>query len=271
MSNDSARPTAFALSALLIFCASSAPAQDWDILQDARTKTTVALIEFDSGIRIGARCTNGDYEVLITGLPPVPRDRTERMLRIADGDEPLTDTTWTMGSTRDAAFSRLPAPFARRMAVGGRLQIGVPGERGGRETRYVMELAPSSAAVEQTLIACGRRLVDRRDSLMGQNAPEGLAQPTTGPRFVWARAPRPEFPSGGPRGQASRGVVTISCVARVEGSLTDCVIESEHPRGFGFGRAALSAALRSRMGGADGRSLPTDDGLIVYTTSFIME
>lgn len=56
---------------------------------------------------------------------------------------------------------------------------------------------------------------------------------------------------------AREGQVTLECMVRPDGNLRDCRVVSETPRGAGFGRAALSAARRTRVtpfgAGGEGR------------------
>lgn len=46
---------------------------------------------------------------------------------------------------------------------------------------------------------------------------------------------------------ANEGTVVVECRANPDGSLKDCIIISETPRGQGFGRAALQSTRRSRL------------------------
>lgn len=248
----------------------NALAQDWELFDRPADKAIFAIANFDSGIRLVSRCVDGDYELLITGLPESRRDDFSRTLRISVGDEPLGEETWTVGEARTSAFSRLPAPFARRLAVGGRLQIAVPGLRGQPTTRYVMELAPSDAALERTLTTCGRPLADPTDGLISRNAIDGLAasaEDENRPGLTWARPPRPTYPSP-VRGQTpSQGVVTLTCLSAVGGHIESCTIESEHPRGYRLAESAVRGALEARLRTTEGDPPPTPR-VVLFTTNF---
>ena len=131
--------------------------EDWTLTSAPERKAVLATIDFTSGLTIAARCVDNAYDVLITGLPEATRGSTSRELGIQAGDQEQPYTSvWTVGTQRSMAFSRLPAVVARDLAKGGKLQVIVPGNNGGPRTRYVMELDPSSTAIEQTLTACGR-------------------------------------------------------------------------------------------------------------------
>lgn len=235
-------------------------------------KATIALVEFDNGISIAARCVDSDFEVLLTGLPEAARRDTSRELRVSIGDELMGAETWSVGTVRSTAFSRVPAPFARRMVEGGRIQIGVPGTQGRPSTRYVMELTPSSEALSRTLTACGRPLVDPRDLLISRNASDGLAQsPQDGlPTLAWGTRPSAAYPEQNDS-IAENGSVTLSCLVETDGSLDQCVVESEHPAKFGFAEAALKAARRARIVSTPTPGEGIEGRMILYSTNFILE
>ena len=65
--------------------------------------------------------------------------------------------------------------------------IVVPGgAENGRNLRYVIDLPASGAAIDETLQACGRPLVDPRDAERSALPEDGLP-----PEIEWARQPRP--------------------------------------------------------------------------------
>lgn len=249
---------------------SAANAQEWNTSIDLPRKTIIAYQEFDNGITVATRCADGDFEVILAGLPEVQGEALSRVLNVSVGDEPLSPETWSRGTSPTTAFSRLPAPFARRLAAGGNLQVSVPGAPGRPSTRYVMELSPSPTAVEQALNACHRPLVDPRDTLLARNASDGLAASADLPGLDWAVPPRPTYPMYAANGYASEGSVTLSCLARDDGSIASCVVESEHPPKFNFAREAVKAALRARLRLVDGSQGSMEGRLIVYSTTFKM-
>ena len=74
------------------------------------------------------------------------------------------------------------------------------------------------------------------------------AQQAAAPR-VWAgdevtflTRPQPEFPTGA---RSNRGEVGLICTVKAGGTFSNCLIESETPRGNGFGRAAILAVQRA--------------------------
>jgi hypothetical protein len=238
--------------------------EDWQLVEAPERKLTMAVADFSNGVTVASRCMDGDFEVTVNGLPEIRS--ASRVLRVSVGEEPLSDETWTVAETRTAAFSRVPAPLARRLAKGGRLNIVVPGERGAPNRRYVMELSPSPAALERTLTACGRALIDPRDAIIDRNAPDGLTR-----GVEWVRMPRPEFPNSVRGRIALRGSVTLSCLTDDQGKAVDCVIESEHPGGFNFGKAVIRSMERARLRAAGDDPTAVTGRRFLFTTNFMMQ
>jgi len=223
-----------------------ATADDWTLTSVPDQKAVLATITFTSGLNVAARCVDGVYDVLIAGLPEAAGRTISRELGIQVGDqeEPYT-SVWTVGTRRDTAFSRLPAVVARDLAKGGKLQVIVPSTSNAPRTRYVMDLDPSSTAIEQTLTACGRPLVDprevRADEIDG-NGQDGL--PDT---VQWQTMPRPEFPASVNGRSPLEGYVVLSCVLQENGRLTECQTESEQPAGYNLWRSVERSLPRARL------------------------
>lgn len=234
--------------------------QDWALVEAPERNAVIAITSFDNGITLAGRCVNGAFDVTVAGLPPVRG--LSRVVRVSVGEEALTQETWTVGEDPTIAFSRLPAPFARRLAVGGQFQISVPGTGGQRGTRYVMDLPPSPETLERTLSACGRPLIDPRDANLDRDAPDGLSA-----GLDWALRPRIESPDSVQGRYVTHASVTVSCLVAGTGALTDCVIESEHPGGYGHGREVVRALRSGRV-----RSLTPDitlgGQLVIFTVRF---
>ncbi|WP_248120376.1 MULTISPECIES: hypothetical protein [unclassified Brevundimonas] len=244
------------LTAALLSLAAASPvlaqestpqAEDWTLTSVPERKAVMATIDFTSGLAIAARCMDGVYDVLITGLPDAPRRDLSRELGIQAGDqtEPYT-SVWTVGTQRNTAFSRLPAVVARDLAKGGKLQVIVPASPpNGRRTRYVMDLDTSSTAIEQTLTACGRPMVDPREARAREidgNGQDGL--PDT---VQWQTVPRPTFPESVNGRSPLEGYVVLSCVLTDTGQMTDCQTESEQPAGYNLWRSVERSLPRARL------------------------
>lgn len=235
-------------------------AADWDIARDPDKKLTIAHTVFDNGLGVGARCLNGSFQVLISGLPPAT-DAT-RKLRIAFGEDAFAEQRWTVAENPAVAISERPSPLARDLREGGKMQIIVPGgAEGGRNLRYVLDLPASSTAIDEALQACDRPLVDPRDAELDALGDDGLPM-----NIEWAQRPRPAYPQG--RTYTS-GFATVSCLTQPDGGVRDCVVETEHPIDGGFGRAALDATRRARLQSKDGGEVPL--GMIQFRTSFEMD
>ena len=72
--------SAVAVGALTLFGAGQALAQDtepsgedWDLIRDDKTKTTLAFVTTTPGLSIAMRCVKGSYSALLVGLPEASR------------------------------------------------------------------------------------------------------------------------------------------------------------------------------------------------------
>lgn len=235
------KPLAFSAVALVFALPALAQdqEQDWAMLRDPAKKTIVAYIPLTTGLSIGVRCTDGALGAVIAGLPEAPRGQRTRPLRISNGEDPALDTRWNVTKNRTVAVADYPAPFARNLREGGRLQITIPGGGGaGRALRHDLALPPSQAAIDEVLTACNKPAVDPRDALLPDIEEGGLPGGVT-----WARRPSVEFPDT----RYAEGYAVVTCLANPDGSLSQCVVESEHPADGVFGAAVLRATTRARI------------------------
>ena len=63
----------------------------------------------------------------------------------------------------------------------------------------------------------------------------------SGDEVTYLVRPMPEFPA---RARSNRGEAWVVCTVNADGRFRSCEIESETPRGNGFGRAAVAAMHR---------------------------
>ena len=243
--------------------AQDAPADaDWDLVKDEAKKTTIAYVTTTAGLSIATRCVNGGYSALLVGFPETPRRTKTRALGLTFRDEEGSEWRWNVTTDRTAVVADFPAPFARELRQGGRLQIVVPDGAGpGQNLRYDLELPASGSAIDQTLSACDRPLVDPRDLELDAIAEDGLQ---VGMR--WDRRIRPTYPF---RSRYAEGFAVTTCVAQPDGTLRDCVIETEHPGDGRFGEAVLKAA-RDATVAYDGDQ-PTAPRMMAFRVNFIMQ
>lgn len=227
----------------LLACAGTTLAQDvsddWEVIRQPDKKTVFAFVPVSTGLTIGFRCVDGVYGAVIAGLPEVSRRTTIRTLTITVNDGEPDDSRWNVTTDRTVALADYPAPLAREMREGGAVSIVIPGGADdGRNLRHNLTLPASSAAIDETLSACGRPLEDPRDALLPDIAENGLPDGIT-----WARPPRPVYPGT----NYAEGYAVLSCVVEPDGKPGQCEIESEFPVDGGFGRNALRAAGASRL------------------------
>lgn len=228
----------FALPAVPLPARGQDASGDWDLQRDSRGRLTSAYVAFDSGIAVMVRCNRHAYEAVIAGLPAPPAGKT-RTLRIGLGEEAPTEDTWLIGVDRTLAVASYPAPFARDLRDGGHMTLIVPGAaEGGRNLRYELDLPASSTAIDETLTACERPLVDPRDASLADIPASGMTGGMT-----WVRVPAPKYPET----TYVSGAVVLTCLNRPDGGLGDCVVESEYPVDGGFGEAALRSARNARV------------------------
>lgn len=256
-----------ALAAPAVAQDAAAP-QDWVLTRVREQEALIATAPFNNGITVVARCSNNLFALILTGLPEADPSEPTRELILLVGDETEERPyAWTVASDRTAAFSRVPALTARQLIKGGSLQIIVPGPAGGRRTRYVMNLRPSESALQETLSRCGHPLVDPRDDLLfgdGKGLPSG---------FTWVRSPAPDFPAATVHGSVNGGTVTLSCLIRAGGRLTDCEVENEFPPGFNLGlivRRSMGAARVGQSDEARATSQPFEGRRVLFTVNFIL-
>lgn len=237
-------------------------APDWEILRDPAKEAVAAFTAFDSGVAIGVRCMKGGLGVVLSGLPPKGGDR--RTLRLGFGDDPVRDETWIPTVDPTAAVTEFPARLARRLREGGTLNIVAPGAaEGGRNLRFVVELPASASAIDSVLTECGKPLVDPRDADI-----DAAGAPAFPAGMNWVRPPRPAYPREAYFDRIASGYAVMSCNTRDDGALTACEVESEHPLGSGFGRAALESLERARVGWVENRSAPVGVRRIVFRVNF---
>lgn len=250
---------------LLLACGAAqepAPApSDWALLADPRQGMTAAVLETTAGVHIILRCHEGAFTAFVTGLAPSRRET--RRIELTVGDGPRQGREWANSEDGTSAFSDLPAPLARELRNGGQLQLRVPpAESGEPATRYVLEVAPSQTAIDQTLTACGLPLVDPRDQRLADLGDTDM------PRSLdWSQRPRITFPAS----RYARGFAVVSCITAPDGRPTDCVIETEHPHDGGFGRAVLRGVERGRIGDSANPDSPLPPLMFVFRSNFVME
>lgn len=212
---------------------------DWAVIRQPERAITFAYVEMTSGLTLGFRCVDGVFGAVVAGLPPARRRDVTRPLMLRIRDRAERETRWSVTTDRTVAVADFPASLARSLREGGAVSIMIPGGGGeGRNLRHNLTLPASTAAVDETLTACGKPLVDARDELLPDIAEDGL------PKGVnWEQAPRPRYPAT----TFNAGFAVLTCVVQPAGSLDQCEVESEFPLEGGFGRAALRAMPDARV------------------------
>lgn len=232
---------------------------DWEVRRDR--DLMVADVIFDSGLALGVRCQDGGLGVVVAGLPPARG--AFRTLAVSFDDAAPQPMRWIVTGSPTAALAELPAPLARALRQGGRMNLVVPDGAGeGRSLRYALDLPASPTAIEAVMRECGKPLEDPRDALLSDGDGDQSGD------LVWSRAPDPEFPSKAWDNRVGGGLAFVSCLTTDEGELEACEVESEHPMGAGFGRAGVRAMRRARVSLAEGTHGRVGGRMIVYSVRF---
>lgn len=225
---------AVAFAALLT---GNAVADDWDLTDHGRS--AIASLSFREGLTLAAQCDDGQFNFIIEGLPPT--DGATRVVKVQLGNAAEATYGFT-NMTPDTAISTVPAPLVRSLRPGGVLTLTILKDDQSASRVYIVELPPSSAALDHTLAACGRPIDDARlieyPAAVAPLPPDGRK---------WDILPRGEFPGAAARAGVTGGEATLSCVALPDGRLEDCVVESEWPARMNFGREALKGVGRARL------------------------
>jgi len=235
--------------------------QDWNIFHDTAKKAVVAYSDFDSGISIAVRCVDRTFEALVSGLPEIEAETRQLKIRFPDDTRDHAET-WNVATNSAVAISSFPARFARDLREGGRLDIVVPGAaEGGRNLRYVLDLPISNAAIDETLSACNRPLIDPRDAEVEDLGPNGLPG-----GLEWAQRPRPRYPNT----DYVRGFAVLTCLNNPDGTLRDCIVETEHPQNGYFGVAALRGVRGARVQSTEDASAALSTRFISFRNNFYL-
>ncbi len=88
------------------------------------------------------------------------------------------------------------------------------------------------------------------------------------PHPGWAVAPQPMFPSAAAAAGIADGSARLTCSASGSGDLSNCVVQTEAPPGYGFGQAALDSIRGARVNpSSDGAPRPA----VSFTISFVLQ
>lgn len=251
---------------VLVSSGSQARAQaasgDWELVRQPRDKLVGAVVSYDSGISAAVRCIDRKaFDVVLLGLPDLGGESRE--LFVGFRDEERHRQVWNVTSDARVVLSPLPAPFARDLREGGKLQVMVPGGGDeGQNIRYDIDLPASNAAVDAVLTDCGRPLVDPRDAELEAVGDDGLPG-----NVQWARPPRIRYPST----DFAKGFAVVTCLSGADGRPRDCVVETEHPYNGRFGQAALDGARNARLRSTEGPDAPLPLKRFVFTANFYLE
>jgi len=110
-------------------------------------------------------------------------------------------------------------------------------------------------------------------------SPSTTAPPDAPPNIIvnpsWRRRPGPDdmrkfYPATARREDVS-GKAVVECVVLATGWLTQCVVASEEPSGYGFGAAAIAFATETRMNPRTLNGTPVDGARVRLPLSFVAD
>lgn len=217
-------------AASLAFILTGAPAlaqtpQQWTTQTAGETRLAYAI--FPPGLAVIARCQGeGAPELLIQGLR-VPTPDVQGLVQF--DDNPVQDVAWTRSEDGRYLIAARAAMVIRGLAHSrmARIQIGADADTG-----VPFSFAPPADGepLLGVLDACGQPRQSARDTA------EFFPMPAEG-GFI--REPHFRLPPRAVQAGIS-GWATVTCLVAEGGRLTECEVESESPRGLGFGDAALA-------------------------------
>lgn len=253
--------TVASLSILLATPASARQAgDDWDLIVDESQKMMLAVSAYSTGQTLAVRCSDGDLELMLSGLPPL--EGQNRRIEATYSDGRVESGLWLSSGNGSLVFSPVPRIDARRLRQGGPLKLAaaVAADPEAPLRRYALDLPARSAKLDQVLAACDADRTDPREDLVRWSVPPDA---WTG---FWRRQPTPNYPDAAV--QVGAGFAVFSCVTTGDGRLTDCRTEREsHHRRFGFGEAAVRSLREARIAPADDGGPPAGR-LVIGTIRF---
>ena len=88
-------------------------------------------------------------------------------------------------------------------------------------------------------------------------------------RPLWTRVPTSgDVEAARPPRADAHGGVRFNCVVQADGTLDDCVVVQEDPKGLGLGEAALRLVPKLKMRSKDANGAPTAGGVITIPIRF---
>ncbi len=203
-----------------------------------------AVLMYGGGLSLSVLCRDERLSFLIGGL--TPSDQETRTLQVNAPSDDLQNSTWIVGSDLTTAISVAPAVYARRLRSVHTLTVRIPGGAGTPGRRYELPIPSSHETLDAVLTGCAVPVERVEDAIFDPELPT----------IRWIRLPTPNYPDAGQR--SSSAAVTLDCLSRVDGTLTDCEIVTEEPPHQGFGAAALASVRAARLGALGGRPLTTE-------------
>ena len=248
----------------LMLLAPAAQAQEWQPL-DVGPEISAVAVQWDSGAALAVQCRrDGLFAMLRLVHPVTPSTGAagETVLIGYDHAGGERRESWMLNDGGGAAFAPTPERFARRLLIGGDVQLVVTPDQGPRQ-RYPLSLPADPTPLATVLEACDvpqTHPLDNPPRTVSTAAPAETDE-SGRPQLGWVRrATGQDLANAYPERALERGLdgrATISCLVRNDGRLRDCEVITEYPRGENFGRATARVSERAfQMGTADGGPLP---------------
>lgn len=229
---------------------------DWEYAEDAARGLSMAVVRYDDGKAVIARCQSGELKLVIAGLPATVAG--ERVFDATRADGRMDRQSWTAEADgtlvsnavgRDSRFVRGGGLYQLRSAAGQASPM-----------RAAFDLPTQNASLDRVMTACGWALQDDRDTT--PRTPQRVAEPAAEPR-ISARRRREleEAPIG--------WIVDLNCIVR-DLKMTECRVDHELPAGREHGEAAIELTEGDALTGLDAAAAEATVTYLRVTTQTVM-
>ena len=226
---------AFAVVTAAVAGAGGARAQTWEAQPPSDMASSAAVLRWQTGAALAARCSEGVFSLLFAAVHD--GERYPAHYRVDGGR--WEHALWTPAA-RDRLFSSsAPARMARKVAAGGQLELRFTPE-GEPPVLYQLDLPSDHGALNAVISDCGLPLSDPRDALIMVENPQWMSRPD-------GQDLARHYP-----GDVRQGDSAMLCTVNRAGRLEDCETTYETPPGRGVGDASLALAPRFRLRNPDG-------------------
>lgn len=215
--------------------AGGAAAQTWEAQPPSDLASSAAVLRWQTGAALAARCSEGVFSMLFAAVHD--GERYPAHYRVDGGS--WERIHWQPAARDRLFFSTTPARMARKIAAGGEVELRFTPE-GQPPVLYQLALPTDHSALNAVVSDCGLPLSDPRDALVVVEDPQ------------WTHRPDGQDMARHYPGDVRQGDSAMLCIVNRSGRLEDCETTYETPPGRGVGEASRALASRFRLRNLDG-------------------